>query len=316
MAEPRTIVVTGATGRQGGAVIKALQAREPGAWKIVAVTRDVAQPAAKALAATGVVLAQADLLKRDTLDAVLAAHAPVHAFFLVTNPFVARWTGKEAPSGKQQDEVAQGTTAVDAAKAAGVRHFVFTSVASADDCIVDGEEVEIFAAKHRAEKYLQASGLPHSIVAPSGFFDNMLSSFAGIKQGVVPGLLKKGVRTQMIASADIGVFVALLLHEGPLGQRLEIAGEDTDAWRQADTLARLRNEPDQWKVSVPPDWVFKVFIPKPVRRLRDFLAKKGTKVDVEACRRLHPQLMTFEDWCRAEGLDKRQLDAPSRCVVM
>ena len=260
-----TILVTGATGRQGGALINALLTRG-GSWRIVAITRDPASSPARALAARGITLYKADANSRASLDAALAAHAPVHAFFAVTNPFAARWTGGAAPRGDTSMETLQGVNMVDACKAAGVAHFVFTSVASAGDCVVDGGPVETFDAKWKVEQHLAASGLPHTILAPVGFFENMQSSFAGLKQGVVPGLLKPvSTRMQMISCKDIGIFAAIALEnrEAWLGKRFEIAGDDTSAEKQAACLSLLRKG-EPWRVKVPPDFVFKLFIPKAV----------------------------------------------------
>jgi uncharacterized protein YbjT (DUF2867 family) len=301
---PKVIVVVGATGRQGGALINALltatETNNPLHWKVVAVTRDPSQDVAKALEARGCILRKADCMDRASLVRVLEEFRPPF-FFGVTNPFTARWTGLSRPGQTDTDaEFVQGVNMIEAAKAAGcVQHFIFTSVASASDSAVDGEEVATFAVKARVEIHLVSSGLPYTILAPVGFFENMTSSFAGIKQGVVPGLLRQGINAQMISCVDIGIFARIILQDPQtwLGRRLEIAGDNTNAWAQCETLARIRGGKETWKVSIPPDFVFKLFIPKAVAKLRDFLAKKGTRVDVEACRKLHPQLMDFQAWC-------------------
>ena len=116
MSSPRTIVITGATGRQGGAVLEALLARSPSSWKVVALTRDPSSTPAKALAARGVALVKADANNRASLDAALAAHAPVYGFFAVTNPFASRWNGGAAPKGDVTLETQQGLNMVDACK--------------------------------------------------------------------------------------------------------------------------------------------------------------------------------------------------------
>ena len=186
-AAPRTILVLGATGRQGGAVIDALLARATARpWRIVALTRNPASPAARALAARGLALAAVNANKRATLDAALAAHAPVHAFFAVTNPFSERWAGGAPPAGDTALEVVQGRNCVDACKAAGVAHFVLTSVASAGDCTVDGAPIETFHAKWLVERHLAASGLPHTIIAPTGFFENMSACWGGRRRAAPP----------------------------------------------------------------------------------------------------------------------------------
>ena len=307
---------------QGGAVVDALLARSPGAWRIVALTRDATQPVAAALTARGVDVATGNCLSRASLDAVFAAVAPVHAVFLVTNPFAARWSGKSNGFTAQGEE-AQGINMIDAAAAAGVKHLVFTSVASAGESEVDGKPVETFATKHRIEQHLIATAarsnglLEYTIIAPVGFLENMTSAYAGLKQGVVPALLKPDHRTQMIACADVGIFARIVLEDVRTwaGKRLEIAGDNTSASAQAAILSRLRGG-EPWKVSTPPEWVFSLFVPAAVGRLRLFLREKGTHVDVDACRRLHPGLMTFEQWALSQGMDTREFPRATSCEVM
>ncbi len=196
-----------------------------------------------------------------------------------------------------------------------MEHFLLTSVASAGDCIVDGAPVETFDAKWKVEKHLEKSGLPYTILAPCGFFENMESPFAGLKQGVVPGLLQD-VRVQMISTVDIGVFAAIAFEnrDAWLSRRLEIAGDTTSAQKQAQTLSELRGG-EPWRVKVPPEWVFKLFIPKPVARLRTFLQKKGTQVNVEQCKAIHPGLMNFADWCRNRGFESKKFDKEGMCAI-
>lgn len=156
-----------------------------------------------------------------------------------------------------------------------------------------------------------------SCLSHCSFYENLESPFAGIKQGVVPGLLKQGVKSQMISVQDIGRF-AVIAFEDPdkwLGRRFEIAGDKLDAGDMAATMARIRGGGEQWRVQVPPEFVFKLFIPKAVGKLREFLRDKGTHVDIEACRAVHPGLMTWEQWAVKEGYAKKQLAQPSMCSV-
>ena len=269
----RTIVIFGITGRQGGAFADALltdtEEHKAKDWNIVGVSRDLTQDASKSLVQRGVTMVKGDANDRASLDRIFQEHAP-YAVFAVTNPFAARWTGLRPAVTSTESELTQGINMVDAAKAAGVAHFIFTSVASSHDSDPDGKgPVETFAVKAKVEDYLAKSGMPHTILGPVGFFENMTSSFAGIKQGVVPGLIKKGVNAQMIACQDIGVFARMVLLDPQtwLGKTLEIAGDNTNAWDQAATLQRIRGGKEEWKVSVPPDFVFALFIPKAVGRL-------------------------------------------------
>ena len=278
----KTLLVVGATGRQGGAVIDAMLEKTedyyPDMWEIIGMTRDPTQAASLALEKRGVSMVKGDCNDRESLRKLLDIHKP-YAVFAVTNPFAARWTGGRPAATDTNAETAQGINLVDCSVAAGVSHFVFTSVASSHDSDPDGKgPVETFAAKAKVEDHLAKSGLSYTILGPVGFFENMTSSFAGIKQGVVPGLIKEGVNAQMIATKDIGWFARMVLCDPQpwLGKTLEIAGDNTNAWVQAATLKRIRGGGENWKVSVPPDFVFALFIPKAVGRLCVLLSPQST----------------------------------------
>ena len=114
MAQKLTVVVTGSTGKQGGAVARGLLAR---GHKVRAVTRDPNSSQAKLLANAGATLVAASL--EDTAALTQALEGATSLFAMTT------------PSGGTDAETRQGVAAADAAKAAGV-HLVFTSVGSAN----------------------------------------------------------------------------------------------------------------------------------------------------------------------------------------
>ena len=152
----------GATGRQGGATVRALEAA--GRWTVVAVTRDPGGADAKAFAARHphVMLRRADCNDKSSL---VAAFDGAWGVFGVTNPFVgARWTGAGKATVDMAAEEVQGRNLVDACAAAGVSFFVFTSVASA----LEKTGVPTFDIKARVEAYLGASAVEHAILAPAG----------------------------------------------------------------------------------------------------------------------------------------------------
>ena len=61
--------------------------------------------------------------------------------------------------------------------------------------------------------------------------------------------------------------------------------------------------------------MFKLFIPKAVGKLKAFLEKKGTKVDIAACRAVHPGLMTFDDWIREQGFATFKFEKEGMCAI-
>jgi len=337
-AGPRTVVVFGATGRQGGGLVRALAAANaraaasgaPPPWRVVAVSRTPSAPAGAALAAAalpGVELARADANDRASLDALLAATGPVAALFAVTNPFAARWNGPAAGGGSKPPpsdvaaEEAQGRHLIAAAAAASppVAHFVLASAAGADDPACD---VPTIVCKGRLETAARAEGaagrLPAlTILAPGGFYENMQSPFAGIKQGSVPGLTREGVRLQMVCAADVGAIAAKAIAEGPAtwaGVRMDLAGDDLTPEEMAATLSRLRGG-ERWRVTRPPGFVLLLFIPAAVSTLKKYLETKTARVDIAAVRAAYPELLSFEGWCRQQGFDKQVFASPNYCTV-
>src|SRR6476646_3306542 len=165
MAESKLVLVTGATGQQGGAVVEALLTR---GHHVRALTRNPASPAANRLRERGVEIAVGDFTDRDSL--VRAARG-ADAVYAMSTPYEQ----------SAEKETAQGMTVADAAKAAGVAHFVYSSVASANRAT----GIRHFDGKYAVEKHLQASGVPYTIVAPVFFMENLLQPWmlSGLHQG-------------------------------------------------------------------------------------------------------------------------------------
>ena len=103
-------------------------------------------------------------------------------------------------------EAVQGMAMVDAAVASGSPHYVFSSVASADQAT----GIPHFESKFRVEEHLRRSGLPFTIIAPAYFMDNLLApwNLDALKSGVFAQALPAGRMLQQVAVADIGAFAA------------------------------------------------------------------------------------------------------------
>ncbi|MGA2193331.1 MAG: NmrA/HSCARG family protein, partial [Nitrospirota bacterium] len=146
------ILVTGATGHQGGAVARALL---DAGWKVRALTRDPAAPGAQSLAHKGAEVVKGDLDDRSSLDRALKG---AYGVFAVLTPFDK---GMDA-------EIRQGKLLTDSAKAAGIKHFVYSSVSAANE----KTGIPHFESKSQIEKYLKSSGIPSTILRPVSFFYN------------------------------------------------------------------------------------------------------------------------------------------------
>src|ERR1035437_8573648 len=161
----KTILVTGATGQQGGAVTRQLL-KQP-SFAVRALTRDPAKPAARALAQAG-----AEVIRGDLDDPASLEHAleGVYGVFSVQNFMEAGFDG----------EIRQGKLIADAAKAAGVQHFVYSSVVSADRHTA----LPHFESKWQIEMHIGQSGLSHSVYGVFSVQNFMEAGFDGeIRQG-------------------------------------------------------------------------------------------------------------------------------------
>ena len=149
------VMVTGATGQQGGAVTRALLKK---GHHVRAMVRDTESEKAVPLANMGVELVVGDM--EDTASVAAAAQG-VDSIFAVTSPFVLG----------TDHETVHGKNLVDGAVAAGIGHFVYSSVASADK----ETKVPHFESKWEVEKHLAESGLNWTVTAPAFFFENISS---------------------------------------------------------------------------------------------------------------------------------------------
>lgn len=181
MAAKKVVVVFGATGVQGGSVVKAIlgDSKMAEGWSVRGVTRDVSKPSAKALQEQGAetvavslqiyflceqysILIQADLNDIATLKNALKG---AYAVFAVTN----YWESKSADV-----EMKQGKAMADAAKDAGVQHFVWSSLLNVTD-LSNGvlSKVHHFDSKAKIEDYIRASGLPATYFLPGFYMSNL-----------------------------------------------------------------------------------------------------------------------------------------------
>ncbi len=149
MTTPRNVLVTGATGQQGGAVARALLSRR---HRVKALTRNPDSDAARRLASAGAEIVAGDLA--DTTSLAKAAGA-VDTMFLM---------GSNVSAGAEE-EARQGILAADAAKAAGVGHLIYSSVAGANK----KTGIPHFESKYRVESHLAGLGIPVTISAPVAF---------------------------------------------------------------------------------------------------------------------------------------------------
>jgi uncharacterized protein YbjT (DUF2867 family) len=216
----RTILITGATGKQGGATLHNLLGK---GFHLRALTRKPDSDAARALVNTGVEVVKGDLNDDASLKAALAGAWGVYA---VQNTWEAGVTLEEE----------QGKRIAQYAREAGVEHFVYASVGSAH------RETGIphFDNKSRVEETVRSLGFPsHVIIRPVFFMENLLSPWFlnGDKLMVA---LQPTTSLQMIAVEDVGLFGAMAFtHAAQMkGRELDIAGDSKTMPETAAILSR------------------------------------------------------------------------------
>jgi len=201
MSGLRRILVTGATGKQGGALINALVASPPKPpFHLVALTRKASAPKAQALAKIpNVSVLEGDL---DDCDAIFKGQEPFHGVFGVTTPFKS-----------EAIEERQGKALVDAAAANGVKHFVFTSADRGVNGDTDPTPVPHFQSKFNIEQHLkkvaaETGTMEWTIIRPVAFMENLSPDFIGKAFATMWELNGMDRKLQLVSTVDVGIMGA------------------------------------------------------------------------------------------------------------
>ena len=272
----RIILVTGATGRQGGAVHQ--QLRKKG-FKLRALVRDPNSDQARHLMRHGGEVYQGSL---DDPDSLMRAMDGAYGAFSV-QPYTV-------------NEIHQGVAVIEAAKRQGVNHFVYSSVGSA------GEATGIphFENKGKVEEHLRSSGLQYTIVRPVFFMENWQRGFGeSIRNGQLQQPLSPTTNLQMVAVDDIGSFAALAFEDpGKWRNRIfSLAGDDLSMQQIADafSLATARNVK-----YVQVSWdQFEKTMGQELTVMYHWFAKEGFHLDIAEVRREYPLTLSFNRWLEA-----------------
>lgn len=266
----RTILVTGATGHQGGAAARHLLAD---GWNVRALVRDAEKPEALALAEAGAELFLGDL---DDAASLEAATWGAHGVYSVQIQ-----SGVEA-------EADQSRHLANAAKAADVQHFVYSSVMGADR----ESTLPWVASKVENEHYLHLLELPLTIWRPATFMDNWLDRQRdGILGGRLTGFEPPDTLHQWIAVDDIGRFVALAFAHPEIwiGRTTEIAGDELSGRQAAAVFSRALGVPVAYEQVAPPTGM-----PAPAPAAAD--APPPNRADIAKLRESIPDLLTLDVW--------------------
>ena len=284
----KIIAVTGATGQQGGAVARKLLAD---GWKVRALTRDLNNPAAQALAQAGAELVAGDMDSRSDLE---AARRGAYGVFSVQNFWL--------PNVGFDGEIRQGKNVADAAKAAGIQHLVFSSVGAA----YRGMGQKHFESKWIIEQYIQSLDIPYTILRPAAFFENFNWERPAITNGTFNALgLRPEKERQLIAVEDIAVFVAQAFanREQYLGKTIELAGDALTESQTADTFAKVIGRPV--KLTLPTGGGGRRS-EEEMQAMFNFFNGEAYNADIPALRKLHPGLLTLEAYLRKNGWENAE----------
>ena len=222
MANDKTILITGATGKQGGATLRHLT--RLGGFKLRALTRKPDGDAAKAVAALGAEVVAGDFDDAASLERAVAGAWGV---FSVQNTWEAG-VEKEEEQGKRLAKIARDK---------GVQHFVYTSVGSANR----KTGIPHFDNKFRVEETVKQLGFPsHVILRPVFFMENLPSGWF-LNGDKLTTTLKPATKLQMVAVDDVGKFSAKAFAEADKfkGAEIEYAGDAATMPEAAAALSEL-----------------------------------------------------------------------------
>ena len=225
--QSKVILVTGATGQQGGAVATALLTK---GQKIRVMSRTPEK--ASALAQAGAEVVKGNLTNASDLQAALRG---VHGVFAMSTPFEA---------GMDQ-EVRQGIMMADAAKQAGIAHYVYTSVGSAHR----NTGIPHFETKWKVEQHIRQIGLPATVLRPVWFMENFTTFSKPSAEGILMMPMRADKKLAMVALRDIGEFgaAAFMRPNDFLGQAIDLAGDELTMQEVAAQLSKVTGRSIQFQ---------------------------------------------------------------------
>ncbi|GME24047.1 hypothetical protein BKCO1_12000121 [Neofusicoccum parvum] len=293
----KTILITGATGKQGGAVIKALLASGADT-NILALTRNPSSDSAKALTQQSpkIKVIQGDL---DNPAPIFKSATNIWGVFSV-----------QVPGGDGQTpetEETQGKALVDAALAAGVKHFVYTTVDRGTPRPPVPTNVPHFASKHRVEEHLYsrtADGkMAWTVLQPVAFLDNFsgyapqfAAAFAAMWKAFIPEK-----KLQVVATTDIGKAAAkaFLEPEKYAGRQIPLAGDNISL----PEVKKIFEEKTGKDLPEAPVEVGRGIVEnnEDLKAMWNWFVTDGFSADIPALRKEFPDLMDYAAWLETES---------------
>jgi len=310
MAEKKMIAVIGATGAQGGGLVRAILDDPAGGFVVRAVTRDPDTDAARALARAGAEVVTADV---DDEASLVRAFAGAYGAYCVTF-FWAHFS----PDREQQE----ARNMASAAKTAGLQHVIWSTLEDTrklvpvDDprmpTLMGRYKVPHFDAKGEADAIFTAFGVPTTFLLTSFYWDNLIHFGMGPQRGPDG---KLGITFPMgdrrlpgIAAEDIGRCAYGVFKRGTelIGRTVGIAGEHPTGAQMATTLSRTLGQEIVYR-EVPPE-VYRSFgfpgaedLGNMFQYKRDFETEFCAARDLAFSRSLNPRLQDFASWAASNA---------------
>ena len=186
---------------------------------------------------------------------------------------------------------------VDAAKAAGISHLVFSSVASANK----NTGIPHFETKYKVEQHIVRSGIPHTIIGPTAFMENFIQPFAipNLKSGKIARGLPASRAVQLIAVEDIGSFVAFAIEHGEsfVGKRIDIAGDELTGDEVAAILSKIIGNQIKYEGFAPENLMAQS---PDLGIMMKWQEKNNYAADIKTLRKSYPEIKwhTFQEWAK------------------
>ncbi len=279
------IVVTGATGLQGGAVTRKLLSD---GWQVRALTRKPKSKKAEALARLGAEVVQGDMAERNSLAPVLEG---AYGVFSVQNPMISGVEG----------EISQGRSVGEAAMQARVRHFIYSSAGTgARDTGVPSWE-----SKRVIEDYLKSLDLPLTILRPMAFMEIMTEKkfFPPLAAWhVMPRLMGSARKVGWLCADDLAFIVAKAFAEPEqyLGKELTLAS-DVQSMEECRMIyqAEMGKKPARFPIPV---WLFERFgfVGQDLTTMWRWLGKGNFDLPIASTKRIHPEAMSVQGWLKQQ----------------
>jgi len=295
------VLICGATGKQGGAVINTLL-EENADFEILAVTRDAQSGSARKLSAKSpkIKLVQGNMAEPGAIfeAAKKVTQSPIWGVFSV-----------QAATGFNQGgggELGQGKAMVDASIKAGVKFFVYTSVDRHGEASLDNPtDIPQFASKHKIEHHLidstKGGEMDWAILRPVAFMENFTDGFFGRAFVTSWRLAVKDKPLQLVAVSDIGYFgaQAFLRPEAFRGRGISLAGDELTL----DQLAKVF----RGKTGRDPAGTYAFICSLLMWMAKDFglmfrwFHDVGYAADIAELKKMHPGLKDFGAWLETES---------------